>query len=171
MTTDTFVMYAKYNSYANDQMFQHIAKLSDAEWKKEFPGYFKSVKALCNHLYIADFNWLKRFGLIRKFKCLDNPLFQKELSANSEAFDSIAEYNSKRRELDKLIAEFVLELRDEDFRGQLNYKNLKGEPQTRNTGGAAMHFFNHDTHHRGMISLYLEFLGQSNDFNSLVSVA
>jgi uncharacterized damage-inducible protein DinB len=30
-----------------------------------------------------------------------------------------------------------------------------------------LNLFNHETHHRGMISLYLEMLGRENDFNSI----
>jgi uncharacterized damage-inducible protein DinB len=171
MTPETLAFLAKYNSHVNNQMFSYISKLSDEEWKKEFQGFYKSVKQLCNHIYIADFNWLKRFGLVRKFHYLENPLLKNDLTHASEAFDSIDDYNRKRKELDLLINEFVSELYEEDLRKVITYKNLKGEPQTRNAGGSAMHIFNHGTHHRGMISLYLEFLGHSNDFNSLIAVA
>jgi uncharacterized damage-inducible protein DinB len=30
--------------------------------------------------------------------------------------------------------------------------------------------FNHQTHHRGMISLYLDMLGKENDFSSLLAL-
>jgi uncharacterized damage-inducible protein DinB len=171
MTPDTFAFLAKYNAHVNNAMFSYISKLSDEEWKKEFPGFYKSVKQLCNHIYIADFNWLKRFGLVRQFKYLENPILKSELTPASEAFVSIDDYNIKRKELDLLINEFVSELTQEDLKKVITYKNLKGEPQTRNAGGSAMHIFNHGTHHRGMISLYLELLGHSNDFNSLIALA
>jgi len=165
------IFLAKYNSHVNNQMFSYISKLSDEEWKKEFPGFYKSVKLLCNHIYVADFNWLKRFGLVRQFKYLENPVLKNGLVPSSEAFDSIGDYDRKRKELDALISDFVSELDQEDLRKIITYKNLKGEPQTRNAGGSVLHMFNHGTHHRGMISLYLEFLGHSNDFNSLIAVA
>jgi len=170
LTPDTIILLAKYNSHANNAMFSHISKLSDEEWKKEYPGYFKSIRELCNHIYIADFNWLKRFRSLRQFKCLSNPIFKIDLTIDSKVFDSIDEYNRKRKELDQLLAEFAVELTDEDLKRQITYKSLKGEQQTRNAGGSVMHFFNHETHHRGMISLYLEFLGHGNDFNGLAAV-
>ncbi len=170
MTPDTLALLAKYNSRANTEMFKHISTLSKEEWEKEFPGYFKSVKALCNHIYIADFSWLKRFGTVRKFKYLSNPVLQNSFVVDSEVFDSIDEYNAKRKELDELMKELVSELTLEDLGMDVTYKSLKGEMQTRNVAGSVMHVFNHATHHRGMISLYLEFMGHSNDFNGLIAV-
>jgi uncharacterized damage-inducible protein DinB len=170
MTLDTCALLAKYNSHVNNEMFRYIGKLSKEEWEKEFPGYFKSVKAMCNHIYIADFSWLKRLGAVRKFNYLSNPVLQENLTVDSKVFDSIDEYGRKRKELDELMTELVSELTEADLRMDVTYKSLKGVLQTKNVGGSVMHFFNHGTHHRGMISLYLEFMGHDNDFNGLIAV-
>ena len=170
MTPGTLVLLAKYNSHANTEMFRYISKLTAEEWEKEFPGYFRSVKALCNHIYIADFSWLKRLGAVRKFNYLSNPVLQESLTIDSEVFDSIEEYDRKRKELDGLMKAFVSELTEEDLRKDVTYRSLKGASQTKNVAGSVMHFFNHGTHHRGMISLYLELMGHDNDFNGLIAV-
>ena len=34
--------------------------------------------------------------------------------------------------------------------------------------GLLIHLFNHQTHHRGMISLYLEMLGKENNYNNIL---
>jgi uncharacterized damage-inducible protein DinB len=171
MTLDTLVFMAKYNAHANNAMFPYISKLSSDEWKKEFPGYYKSIKQLCNHIYISDFNWMIRYSSLRQFKHSGNPLFQNSLAVDSEVFDSIDDYNRKRKELDGLINEFVMELKQADIDATITYTNYKGETQTRNVGGSVMHVLNHATHHRGMISSYLEFLGHSNDFAGLIALA
>jgi len=52
------------------------------------------------------------------------------------------------------------------IRDSLTYIDSHGNEYTKNFGGLIIHMFNHETHHRGMISLYLENLGIDNDFNS-----
>jgi uncharacterized damage-inducible protein DinB len=37
-------------------------------------------------------------------------------------------------------------------------------------GGLIVHCFNHQTHHRGMISIYLDSLGIDNDFSNLAGM-
>ena len=168
MTADTVKLYAEYNSHANKEMNKLISNLQQAEWEKEFNGYYKSIKALCSHLYIGDFAWLKRFGFLRTFNYLNDPAFNNNYSWGSSPFITIDEYLKMRIELDSIINSFAGELQQDDFGKNIQYKNWKGENQNRNFGGLLIHVFNHQTHHRGMISLYLEFLGKENDFANLL---
>jgi uncharacterized damage-inducible protein DinB len=167
MTPDTVRLFADYNSKVNSEMISHISKLDYAGWEKNLGGYYESIKALCAHVYIADFSWLTRFSKLRPFDCLDNPVFSEHLSWDSAPFDTIDEYTAKRMEMDTIFISLAAEIRDEDLNAQLEYKNLKGEDQNRNFGGLLFHVFNHQTHHRGMISLYLEILGIPNDYSNL----
>jgi len=171
MTPDSARLLAQYNTYANRLMNQHISQLSLSQWEKELGGYYPSVKSLCLHLYTADINWLKRFGLVRPFEVLKNPLFAADNSWDAALFGSIDEYLRKRAELDGLLEAFTQELSEDDLQKTLSYKNWKGVDQVRNVGGLVLHVFNHQTHHRGMISLYLELLGVENDFSSLSALA
>jgi uncharacterized damage-inducible protein DinB len=57
-----------------------------------------------------------------------------------------------------------------DLEKQLTYTSSEGLTHTRRMEGCVLHLMNHETHHRGMISLYLEMLGKANDFNSVSSV-
>ena len=168
MTTDTIKLYTKYNSHANSLMNKIISQLTPSEWEKEFGGYYKSVKSLCSHLYTADFNWLKRFGSVRAFNFLNNRVFEKVYARGDIPFNEINEYLDKRNELDRAFESFAEELTDDDFGKTLRYKSFKGEDQSRNLGGVLLHMLNHQTHHRGMISLYLELLGRENDFANLI---
>jgi uncharacterized damage-inducible protein DinB len=170
MTPDTFKLLARYNSHVNSEMNKHISLLNKDEWVREFDGFYENIKALCNHIYITDFSWLKRFALLRPFRYLENPLFALDYSQDSNVFDSINDYMDKRIELDKVISSFIDEVNQEDLDKPLKYKSWKGEPQERNFAGVLLHVFNHQTHHRGMISLYLELLGKENDFSNLVKL-
>jgi uncharacterized damage-inducible protein DinB len=58
----------------------------------------------------------------------------------------------------------------ENLSKRLRYKDFKGIEQDLELGGLILHMFNHQTHHRGMISLYLDMLGKENDFSSLLAL-
>jgi uncharacterized damage-inducible protein DinB len=85
-------------------------------------------------------------------------------------FYSIDEYKEKREILDTVFFQLAEEITEEDLLKFLDYTNFKGIAQHRQFGGLILHVFNHQTHHRGMISLYLEMLGKENDFSNLVNV-
>ena len=166
MQKDTFTLFARYNKVVNEKMNAIIKTLSREEWNKNLGGYFNSVQSLCSHLYICDFNWLKRFSKLKDFPVFREDIFGREPYSFTEVlFDDPAEYFSKRSVLDEKIIAFANELHDEDLGSLLKYNDSHGNPHELNFGGLIMQTFNHDTFHRGMLSLYLEMLGRENDFS------
>ena len=171
MQKDTFVLLAKYNKTVNEKMNEVIKTLSPEEWDKPLGGYFKSVRGLCSHIYVCDFNWLKLFSKLRDFKILNERFFTTQRYSTSEIlFEDMKEYLDKRPVLDDIIILFVEELIYGDLNKYLEYTDSSGTANKRLFGGLLMQFFNHGAHHRGMISLYLELLGHKNNFSSFASV-
>ena len=171
MDKNFLTLFARYNKTVNEKMNGLIKTLSREEWEKELGGYFKSVRELCSHIYICDFNWLKRFSKLQDFQTFREGFFSREpYSFKEELFRDMGEYLTKRPELDEKIIAFTTEISDADINSLLKYIDSHGNPYELNFGGLVMHSFNHDTHHRGMISLYLEMLGRENDFGSLSTV-
>ena len=171
MNKEVIKLFAKYNKSVNEKMNGIIKTLSPDEWEKPLGGYFSSVRGMCSHLYISDFNWLKRFKNFRIFAALNIPLFDQENYAFKDVlFENKDEYFAKRPELDNRIIVFAGEIIDADIEGILKYTDSHGKSFERNFGGCVLRFLNHQTHHRGMISLYLEMLGRENDFSSLDQV-
>jgi len=168
MQKDTLVLMAKYNKMANEKMNTVIKTLSPQEWNKDLGGFFKTLRACCHHIYICDYNYLKRFSNLRAFAVFKDPFFSRDPYPSSPLlFEDMGEYLAKRPEMDAKLCAFAYELRDEDLGKILKYTTPKGDPVEKNFGGLVLHNFNHDTHHRGGISVYLELLGKDNDFNSL----
>ena len=171
MQKDFFVLWAKYNKAANEKMDAVIKTLSPQEWDKPLGGYFKSVRGLCSHLYICDFNWLKRYSKLRNFTVFGEAFFNRDPYSFSEVlFGDMGEYLAARPVLDAKITAFADELSDGDLNSLLKYSDSHGNPHELNFGGLIMQSLNHDTFHRGMISLYLEMLGKENDFSFFGSV-
>ena len=167
MNKKIFELFARYNKKVNEKMNEIIRSLSEEEWDKSFPGYYKSIHGLCSHIFGADNRWLKRFKTIREFKSLRDKRFDSEYGFNELFFKNITEYLTERTELDTIMVNFVNELKEEDLGKMFTWANNQGIELTRTLGTTLAHVFNHETSHRGMISLYLESLGKENDFTNL----
>ena len=170
MQKDIIKLFVNYNKSANEAMNGVIKTLSKAEWEKPLGGYFPSVRSLCSHIYIGDYNWLRRFKSSRSFTVLNDSFFDKDYSFQETLFEDMGEYLARRPDLDNRMIAFADELTAADLGSVLSYTDSHGKNFERNFGGCVLHFLNHETHHRGMISLCLEMLGRENDFNSLAQV-
>ena len=156
---------ANYNKTTNEYMNNYIKEISETQWNKDFNGYFKSIHELCSHIYICDFNWLKRFRGLREFRIFSNSFFDKNYTFTEILFKNIQEYILMRNELDNIIIEFINELDKNDLENILKFTDSKGTVIERKMEPLIIHMFTHETHHRGMISLYLELLGIENGFS------
>ena len=170
MDIQTCSLLATYNQATNVQMDLLLSKLDASQWKQGFGGYFKSIKEVCNHIYIADFFWLKRFSKLCSFHYIESPLFNQVLKFGTNPLEELPDYLQKRVEFDKVIIQFTNELVQDDLAMTLSYSDSKGVRHTRNAGGCILHMFNHQTHHRGMISVYLDSLQIDNDYSNLLAL-
>ena len=170
MDRKTIKFLADYNKVTNKQMNELIGALSDEQWNRKFGGYFSSIRSLCNHLYICDFNWLKRFSLLRHFEYIKENFFRKDYTFGTHAFENRDEYIEKRKELDEYIERFAEEVRTEDLDKCLKYKDSHEDEHNQEFGLVILHVFNHQTHHRGMISIYLEEMKVENDYSNIMDI-
>ena len=164
---DTVKLMARYNAQANLDMNAVLAPLSAEEWTKERGGFYPSFHALTAHIYSADSAWLGRFRGLRPFRALQASVFDFPPTPGVPAFDTFAAYLQKRAELDQIAIAFSEEVTDADLGAELDYRNFRGDPFTKSFGGLVVHMFNHATHHRGMIALYLDQMGVKNDYSNL----
>lgn len=170
MDIKTMKLFAEYNRKTNSDMNTFIQRLELSQWNQEFIGFYNSIKSLCNHIYISDFNWLKRFSKLRKFSYIERALFNKELRFGSIVLETIQDYLDERRTLDDQLIAFVNEIVPQDLDQQLEYADSHGKQHRRLFGGLVLHCFNHQTHHRGMISIYLEHMNIANDYSNLAGM-
>ncbi|MDR0494570.1 MAG: DinB family protein [Treponema sp.] len=144
-----FKILANYNKITNEYMNNYIRDISEDQWNKNFIGYFKSIHELCSHIYICDFNWLKRFKMLRLFETLNNEYFNKNYEFSEIIFKNIQEYFLLRNELDQIIIDFINELEKNDLENILKFTDSKGNKIERKMEPLIIHMFNHQTHHRG----------------------
>jgi uncharacterized damage-inducible protein DinB len=160
--------YAKKNKSTNESMNNIIEKITEEEWEKEFTGYYKSIYELCSHIYSVDFNWFKRFMQACDFDVLNKDFFGMDFIPEriftKAIFKNINEYILMRKELDDIIIEFTNQLAEADLEKIMKISDSDGNLFELKLGPTIFYLFNHEVHHRGMISLYLDMLGKENDF-------
>lgn len=170
MTVDTPQLLARYNAHANREMNKILASLSPADWNRDLGGYYSSFRTLVGHLYTVDVAWLNRFTGLRPFQAIRGDVFDFPPTAGQPPFEGFPEYQERRTALDATLVAFVAELTPADLSSELSYRNFRGEEITKNFGDLVLHLFNHQTHHRGMVALYLDQLDIPNDFASLTAL-
>ena len=142
---DTFRMFARYNRIANARLYEQCGKLDLEEYQRERRGSFGSIHALLNHILLGDRIWMSRFA---GGGSTTPPL-------NSILYETFTKLSSARFEQDASIEAFF-ERADADFLTRsLSYTNSLGKDCTDTTPLAVLHFFNHQTHHRGQVHVML----------------
>lgn len=151
--TDRYRMFAAYNAWANERVYDFASKLSDADYRADRGAFFKSVHGTLNHLLVADRIWMQRFtGTGAAPDRLDAILYE-----------DLGELREARRAEDFRISRYCSELSDETLSGQLRYISYRTitNPMTvtQELAPALDHFFNHHTHHRGQVHCLLTAIG------------
>lgn len=101
--------------------------------------------------------WLKRFAThssgyaaLNRMTDIPTPTILDQL-----VFTDIQSLSSRRKLLDKIIMEWTHEVREDDLEFVLRYTNSKGVVTNKMFFSVLMHFFNHQTHHRGQATTLL----------------
>jgi len=155
------VLLASYNEGMNTKLFEAASKLSAQELAHDRKAFFGSILGTLNHLIVADTIWLKRFATHpTAFAALD-PVRELPILSSLDAmpFDDLAAWFGHRQMLDNVIKRWAAELSEADLNHVLHYANTKGVVFERRVGDLLLHFFNHQTHHRGQVTTLLSQAG------------
>jgi uncharacterized damage-inducible protein DinB len=135
-------MFAGYNAWANAQVYECAARLSDADYRADCGAFFKSVHGTLNHLLVTDRIWMRRFtGEGEVAPRLDTILHE-----------SLADLRGARIREDERILIFVAGLDAVRLKAPLRYEPVTSRAVIEQELETALaHFFNHQTHHRGQI--------------------
>jgi len=93
----------------------------------------------------------------------DTAVIKKEMEAD------LKKYFQYRKEVDAMIIEFTGEFTDENLNNVMKFTNYKGEAVEAVAWKYILTLFNHQTHHRGGISVMLDMAGVKNDFSGTLA--
>ncbi|WP_426103685.1 DinB family protein [Massilia sp. TSP1-1-2] len=156
-----FGLLAEYNEAMNTKLYQAAGQLSAEQLNEDRGAFFGSLSGTMNHIVAGDTIWLQRFaGHPARFAALQ-PVLAMAAPAGLTAIYSrdLATLSVQRGKLDAIIRQWVAGLADADLQHVLQYKNTKGVPAQKRFSSLVLHFFNHQTHHRGQASTLLSQAG------------
>ena len=153
-------MFARYNEWANLQLYAAAARLTPEQYSADRGAFFKSVHGTLNHLLATDRIWMRRFtGEGDAPDRLDAILF--------ETFE---ELRAARETEDRRIVEFIDCLDDARLAKTFRYRRVSSPEEFESQLVPALaHWFNHQTHHRGQIhALLTGLVGEAPSLDLLV---
>jgi uncharacterized damage-inducible protein DinB len=161
-----FILLSDYNTWMNTKLYDAAATLSAADLAADRGAFFGSILGTLNHIVVADTVWLQRFAMpARSLHPTRQPVPHAALAAvcqlptptslNALLFADLTELRQRRMLLDTAISRWIAELNDDDLAQNVQYGNMKGTSQNKPLDSLLLHFFNHQTHHRGQASTLL----------------
>lgn len=154
MISNTFLRtMSRYNRWQNSALFSAADNLDDAMRREERGAFWKSIHGTLSHIYWADCIWMSRFDLV------DAPGVPQAKSASFvQDWDQLRQ---KRQELDDVLVSWCDQYEHGLIRGKLSW--FSGSVQRDVDAPLSVvfvHFFNHQTHHRGQAHALVTAAGQ-----------
>ena len=152
---------ARYNEWMNNKLYEAAATLPPGELEADHGAFFGSLFATLNHIAVGDTIWLKRFAGHPRFAAALAPVAALPAPAALDQllFDSLPALRERRAFLDRLVLSWTAALAEDDLDAVISYRRFNGEANNRQLGMLLLHFFNHQTHHRGQASTLLSQAG------------
>ena len=151
---------AAYNRWQNTSLTEAASALNHEERWLDRGAFFKSIAQTFNHLLWDDALWLARFK--------GNKRPEETIDVTLEEPGVWSDFLKERQRRDHDIITWAKALREEDLAGDVHWYPAGGDTLvTKPAKLCAMHFFNHQTHHRGQIHAMLTAAGARPDVTDL----
>jgi uncharacterized damage-inducible protein DinB len=143
---------AAYNSEMNRRLYAGAARLTEDQRREDIGLFWKSLHGTLNHLLWADRQWMSR---------MDG--WPPNTIANPQSwtlFADFADLRAAREDADARIEAFAQRI-DEAWLSEdlVWFSGAAGRELRREKRGLLVHFFNHQTHHRGQAHAALTIRG------------
>lgn len=147
-------MMANYNTWQNNQLMPVLEAMPHDALIEDRGAFFNSILGTANHLLWGDMMWMSRFDPSMPAPVIpgiDSP----------ELHPTITSWSADRFRVDGQIRFWAEALNALDLKGNLTwYSGLLEKEFTAPIAMNVVHFFNHQTHHRGQIHAMLTAAGQ-----------
>lgn len=145
---------ARYNAWQNKQLAVILHAMDQEALTADRGAFFGSIHSTVNHLLWGDTIWMSRFD-----PSVDPP--EGGIAESVTLTPTIAVWGAERFRIDGKIRFWAQGLRNLDLTQDLTWYSGAAQMQiTKPVALCVMHFFNHQTHHRGQVHAMLTAAGQ-----------
>lgn len=148
---------AAYNQWMNASLYEVASTLPADSLARDRGAFFKSIMGTLNHLVVGDTIWLQRFAThpvgyaaLEPIKLLASPT-----RLDDALFSELDELSDHRKFIDQTIVDWAGSIGEADLDHVLQYQNTAGLSHNRQFYPLLIHFFNHQSHHRGQVTTLL----------------
>src|SRR5215472_6065200 len=113
-----FQMLARYNSIANERLFDSVGRLSEEEYRRERTASFSSIHRTLNHILLGDRIWMGRFT---ETGYATTPVL------GSELYPDFASLRAARIDEDARIEAFLTNVPEGFLMKEVRYVNSEGD--------------------------------------------
>ncbi len=139
---NTAQMLTRYNAWANQLIFEAVAKLAPEEVTKERKTLFKNMTHTLNHNYIINLIWQAHLeGREHGFT-----------ARNTKDHPPLDKLWNMQQAIDKWYISWGKQLSIETLDKEVNFKLIGGNEGTMTCSEILLHIVNHTTYHRGFIA-------------------
>ena len=163
MITNEFVKtMARYNKWQNESIYGAAGGLSDEARKLDRGAFFGSIHQTLCHLYWGDCIWTSRFAGLEK------PAAVTSAAQTANIITQWHDLKAVRMERDAQIIDWADGLNNGEITSEISWFS-GGEKKdfTRPFSEILVHFFNHQTHHRGQVHAMMTAAGGKPDDTDL----
>ena len=140
---------ARYNRWQNQSLYGAADQLSEDERRLERGAFFGSIHKTLSHLLWADRIWMSRFSS-------DVPKPEGGIPDSVSMYPDWDGLKRERAAFDETIIGWADALDPAWLVGDLTwYSGAQKREVTKPKSQLVMHFFNHETHHRGQVHCML----------------
>lgn len=152
---------ARYNLWQNRSLVAAAAALPDAGRQQDRGAFWGSIAGTLSHLLWGDSVWMSRFGA--------GPPPDGTMAASPRFAAGWDDYRARRAALDVHILAWADALAEARLAGELTWYSAAAQRQMAMPKAlAVVHFFNHQTHHRGQVHAMLTAAGQRPEDTDLI---
>jgi uncharacterized damage-inducible protein DinB len=141
--------FIEYHLWAHHKVLQSLTDLSEEEWNRNTGGSFASLKALYQHIVVADYRWLQRWKGV-PFADIPEDFVVRDYATLNTILRPVLE------EILTVSATFIAN----DAEKPVNFITVKGLDITQPFWQTVLQLVNHGTYHRGQVAYVLRTLGR-----------
>ncbi len=144
---------ARYNSEMNRRLYAASEKIPDDERRRERGAFWSSIHGTLAHLLWGDRMWMSRFD--------GWPKPAVPIKQSADMIDQFDTLTTERTKADAAIEDWAGRM-TEDWLAQdlVWFSGASQREMRRSRNFLVMHFFNHQTHHRGQAHAMITACGQ-----------